>query len=456
MRAELAAAVRDGRLTPRRLVEESLQRIEKANTDLNAVVALRADEALAEADGHPRTGSLAGLPLLVKDLARTTGLPTTFGSHLYADAPPDTTDDTYVAKLKAAGAIVVGKTNTPAFGHTAVTTNQVFGPTRNPWNLDRSPGGSSGGSAAALAAGLAPLATTSDGGGSVRIPAALCGLVGYKPTNGAIGRGVLPRWLEFSSMGCTAATVADVLLEAQLTVGAVPGDVISLPATGVDLNPSLPARLVACPTLRAGADDVIATAFEQACRAIGADLGVSLDYVEQATTRECSRAWFTMATAELAQSLNQHRDRWDELESSLRLMVEIGAEIPTFDYLAAARQRWAECARVDALLGDDAVLLTPTVNARAWAPEGPLPTSAGGIDDSWIAVNTPDFNFTGHPAVNVPLGRDESGTPFGLQIVAPRCREGLAFGVAAAWERISPWPVVADGYDPFTVETLVG
>jgi Asp-tRNA(Asn)/Glu-tRNA(Gln) amidotransferase A subunit family amidase len=450
-RAKLAAAVRDGRITPRQLVEESLRRVEAANGDLNAVVSLRADAALAEADAHPRTGPLAGLPLLVKDLARTVGLPTTFGSHLYADAAPDEVDDLFVARLKRAGAIVVGKTNTPAFGHTGFTDNQVFGPTRNPWNLSRSPGGSSGGAGAALAAGLAPLATSSDGGGSVRIPAALCGLVGYKATNGAIGRGTLPRWLEFSSMGCTGSTVADVMLEASVVVGPAPGDVISIPADGVDLAPGLPSRLVACPTLRSGADEVIATAFSAAVEALGRELGVEVEHVESATSRECSRHWFTMATAELAQSLLEHRDRWSEFEPTLRQTVEIGAEVSTTDYIAAARERWTECARVDALLGADGVLLTPTVNACAWVPEGPLPNKAGGVDDTWIALNTADFNFTGHPAVNVPLGHDDVGVPFGLQIVAPRCRDGLAFGVAQRWERMHPWRAVAPGYEPFDI-----
>ena len=150
-----------------------------------------------------------------------------------------------------------------------------------------------------------------------------------------------------------------------------------------------------------------------------------------------------------AQSLVEVRDRWHEFEPTLRQMVEIGASVETFDYLAAARRRWAEAARVDELLGDFGVLLTPTVNAVAWVPEGPFPTRAGGVDDSWVAVNTSDFNFTGHPALNVPLGRDDSGVPFGLQIVAPRAREGLAFGLAQVWERIAPWPAAADGYDPF-------
>ena len=448
-RAQLAASVRASATTPRQLVEAALARIEAADPELNAVVALRADEALAEADSHPRTGALAGLPLLVKDLARTVGMRTTFGSHLYADAEPDTVDDIFVARLKAAGAIVVGKSNTPAFGHTAFTDNQVFGATRNPWNTTRSPGGSSGGSAAALAAGLVPLATTSDGGGSVRIPAALCGLVGYKATAGAIGRGAVPRWLEFSSMGCTGSTVADVLLEAQVVLGAAAGDLMSLPRQAIDLEPVLPSHLVACRTLRAGVDDVIGNAFDEACARLAGETGLELTVVEEATTQAAGKSWFVMATAELAQSLVDVRDRWNEFEPTLRQMVEIGASVESFDYIAAARQRWAECARVDALLGESGVLLTPTVNAVAWVPEGPLPTRAGGIDDSWVAVNTSDFNFTGHPALNVPLGRDDVGVPFGLQIVAPRCREGLAFGLAEVWERIAPWPEVAEGYEPF-------
>jgi Asp-tRNA(Asn)/Glu-tRNA(Gln) amidotransferase A subunit family amidase len=454
VRAELAAAVRDGRVTPRRLVEDALARIAEHDAELNAVVALRADEALAEADAHPRTGPLAGLPLLVKDLARTVGLTTTFGSPWYADAPPDTVDDLVVTRLKAAGAIVVGKTNSPAFGHTAFTDNKVFGPTRNPWNRDRSPGGSSGGSAAALAAGLVPLATSSDGGGSTRIPAALCGLVGYKPTAGALGRGVLPRWLEFSSMGCTGSTVADVLAEADVVLGAAPGDLMSLPRRAVDLAQRLPTRVVACRTLRGHVDDVIADAFEDAVAAIERELHLPVEHVDELTSRDCSQAWFTIATAELAQSLTEHRDRWPDLEPSLRQMLTLGADVSTFDYIAAARRRWSECAKVDALLRDGAVAAVPTTNAVAWAPEGPLPTSVGGVDASWAALNTPDFNFTGHPAVSVPLGRDNAGVPFGLQIVAPRCEDGLALGFAAAWEQRRPWPHVAAGYGEFGVEHL--
>ena len=177
MLEELATRVHNGSLHPTDLVEESLRRIESAS-HLNAVVDVYADEARAVAKSHPRIGPLAGLPVLVKDMARVKGHVTTSGSRLYVSGSADDTDDTVVERLRAAGAIVIGRTNSPEFGATAYTSNPVFGATRNPWNVDKAPGGSSGGSAAALAAGLSPLATTSDGGGSVRGPAAAVGRSG--------------------------------------------------------------------------------------------------------------------------------------------------------------------------------------------------------------------------------------------------------------------------------------
>ena len=240
---QLAAAVREKIVSPRDLVEESLRRIDAANGQLNAVVRLRAEAALEEADAlddKRRNGPLAGVPLLVKDLTDVAGLPTTYGSPLYADASPAAADASIVARLRAAGAIVVGKTNTPAFGWTAFTDNLVYGATRNPWNHDRAPGGSSGGSAAALAAGLAPLATTTDGGGSVRIPASMCGLVGYKPTIGVIGRDRAPRWMGFSTSGATNASVADAVLEMSVLAGPTGTDINELPPGAVALEPARP------------------------------------------------------------------------------------------------------------------------------------------------------------------------------------------------------------------------
>lgn len=446
---ELAGSVREGRVSPRELVDEALRRIEAS--DLGAVVALRGDEVRAEADASPRTGPLAGLPLLVKDLTRVAGMRTTLGSPLTGDAPIDEADDALVARLRAAGAIVVGKANTPAYGHTAVTTNPLFGPTRNPWNPARSPGGSSGGSAAALAAGLVPLATTTDGGGSVRIPASCCGLVGYKPTTGAIGRTGAPRWLDFSTSGCTGSSVADVLVEASVVVGGVAGDVLSFPAGTAATAPTPPSRLLACRSLRGGVDEAIGAAFDEASSALADELGAPLEVVGSVTGADAAMVWFTMACAELSQSLLHERDRWGELEPGLVLQLELGAMVSAADYIAARRRRYELCAAVDLALGSDAVLLTPTVNAPSWPADGPLPTRAGELEDPFAFTNTPDFNATGHPAVSVPLGRDADGVPFGLQVVSPRFRDDLALGVAETWERLASWPLVAPGCEPFGV-----
>jgi Asp-tRNA(Asn)/Glu-tRNA(Gln) amidotransferase A subunit family amidase len=456
MLERLAAAVREGQISPTELVERSLRRIEASHDDLNAVVALRADEALAEAAAHPRTGALAGLPLLVKDMARCKGMRTTFGSTLFADAPVDTVDDIVVARLRAAGAIVVGRTSSPAFGHAPFTSNLVHGSTRNPWNLQRSPGGSSGGSAAALAAGLAPLATTSDGGGSVRIPAALSGLVGYKPTMGAIGRNVLPRWIEFSTQGSTGATIADVVTEARVTHGPADGDWVSLPAGTVGLDPVRPTRVLACRTFRADVDPVVEAAYDRTLEVLAAE-GLRVEHVEAPSSPDAVVDWFMMSTAELAQSLLEYRDRWDELDETLRNQLAVGASITPEVYLSAQRRRHEWGARIDATLGSsgaaDAVLVLPTLNVQSWSPEGPPSESAGAVvGDATIATNTPELNATGHPAVSVPMGLDDAGVPMGLQVVAPRCRDALALGLAEVLERVQPWPLHAPGYQAFDAD----
>jgi Asp-tRNA(Asn)/Glu-tRNA(Gln) amidotransferase A subunit family amidase len=443
--SELAEGVRSKRVDPLDLVDESLSRIEASHTTLNAVTALRADEARAEARAHPRAGALAGLPVLVKDLARCRGMRTTLGSPLFADAAPDEVDDVVVARLKEAGAIVIGRSNTPAFGHAPFTTNPVFGATRNPWNPERSPGGSSGGSAAALAAALVPLATTSDGGGSVRIPASFCGLVGYKPSMGAIGRNVLPRWIGFSTMGATGRTVADVVLEASVILGPARGDFLSLPRGGVAFEPHQPARVFACRSFRSTVDPVIEAAFEDALASI-ARAGTTVERVDAPSDSSVAAAWFAISAAELAESLAGVRDQWDTFEPSLADMVLFGDRITAAQYIGATRYRHEVAARFDDLLGEDAVLVTPVANVQSWAPDGPLPTNA---DDPAVALNTPDINFTGHPAVSVPLGHDDAGVPFGLQVVAPRFADGLALGLAEVLERERPWPTVAPGYEPY-------
>ena len=448
MLTELAAAVRSGRISPIDLVEESLRRIE--GDAHNAVIRVEADSAREAALTHPRIGPLAGLPLLVKDLARCEGSVTTMGgSPFLLDDAPDQIDDVVVARLRAAGAIVLGRTNSPAYGHAAFTANRHFGATTNPWNPARSPGGSSGGSAAALAAGLAPLATTSDGGGSVRIPAAMCGLVGLKPTLGAVGRNVLPTWIEFSTQGATAATVADVVLQASIITGLAAGDWTSVPGGTCHLTPTRPARVLACRTFRAEVAPVVEAAFEATLDTLAAE-GLPVERVDAPSDNATFMAWLTIATAELAQRLAPERHRWDELDSSLVSLLQLGETVTNSDYIAAQRLRHEVGARIDDLLGTDAVLVLPTTNVESWSPAGPTTDHAGAVTgDPTLATNTADLNATGHPAVSVPMGSDEGGVPLGIQVVAPRFREGLALGVAQVLERAQPWPAVAPGFRPF-------
>jgi Asp-tRNA(Asn)/Glu-tRNA(Gln) amidotransferase A subunit family amidase len=239
---ELAAMIRQRELKPSELMAATIERIEQKNPKLNAFVALRTDAAMAEARAmddklarKEEIGPLAGLPLGVKDLEDAAGLPTTHGSVPFKDHLAKK-DSVQVARLKAAGAIVIGKTNAPEFGYTAFTKNVLFGPTRNPWNLERTPGGSSGGSSAAIAAGMVPLATGSDGGGSIRIPACYVGCYGLKPSFGRIPMDPalgMQQWNDTSVVGALTRTVRDTAIFMDVAMGYHPVDPDSLPHPGI-------------------------------------------------------------------------------------------------------------------------------------------------------------------------------------------------------------------------------
>src|SRR5947207_4386627 len=237
---EQAALIRSRKLSPLELVDTLLARIDKLNPRINAFVLINADQARREARAAERAvgkrgaklGPLHGVPFGVKDLVVTKGVRTTFGTPLYRDNVP-VEDAPMVARLQAAGAIMIGKTNTPTFGWLGATHNLLFGPTRNPWHLDRTPGGSSGGASAAVAAGLGPLAVGTDGGGSIRIPASFAGVVGYKPSYGRIPiYPAIAAW-SLSHIGPLTRTVADAALVLQVTAGPDERDPCSLPAADV-------------------------------------------------------------------------------------------------------------------------------------------------------------------------------------------------------------------------------
>lgn len=448
----LAGEVRDGRTTARELVDRSLDRIAAAG-DLNAVVALRAEAARAEADAVDAAaargkdlGPLAGLPVLAKDNDDVRGMRTTHGSRWFVDAAPAEHDGLTIGRLRAAGAVVVGKTNVPEFCIEGYTDNEVFGPTRNPWDLERSPGGSSGGSAAALAAGLAAIATGTDGGGSVRIPAAFCGLLGYKPTNGVIGRRVAPDWIDFSTDGLMATSSDDLRLLLDVVAGPVDGDPTALPTPLPAAAP--PERLVVAERT----DDLgplpaeVHEAFSASAERLADLLGVPVEHCAPGSFFpgwSPDEDWFVLASAEHASVFGRERIERDAdlLHPSAREFLQEGLAVTADAYLAARRRRYDAVARLDRLLGGAAALVTPTVAEAGWAPDGGR-TGLLGAESYSTAIQ----NVTGLPAISLPGPPLADGMPFGLQVTMPRWADRALLEVAARWEAAFPWPRTAPGY----------
>lgn len=460
--ARASQAVRERRVAAVELVEESLRRIAAAR-ELNAVVALRADEALAEAralDDAPRpdpaAAPLLGLPLLVKDIEDAAGLPTTFGSLLHAAAAPAKRDGVVSARLRAAGAVLLGKTNVPEFAFEGYTDNRLFGPTRNPWAPAWSPGGSSGGSAAALAAGLVPLATATDVGGSIRIPAATCGLIGLKPTSGLIGRDPMLASLELNNHGPLAWTVADTALLLEILSGPTAGDPGALPPWR-PAGRRLPRRVVAAPRLAPGPTlpPTVERCFGAALRVVEDGIGLPVEPVDARDVFPSAydpANWFRLVGVEQAWALGRQviEGRHGELDPVFARHMRRALEIGIDEYLAARRARLRHAVELDDLLDGGTVLLTPTLTVEGWLADGRLPGAAEpGLPSE--AFNTEPANLTGHPALSLPAGRHASGLPFGLQVIGPRFGEDLLLGFAEAWESASPWAQLADGHAAWQV-----
>lgn len=463
--AELATAVRARSVSAAHLVETSLERIAGA-ADLNAVVALRPTAALLEAEeidvavrGGSDPGPLAGLPLLVKDIERAAGLPTTYGSVIRANDGLAVADGVVAGQLRRAGAILVGKTNVPEFAFEGYTANRVFGPTRNPWQPALSPGGSSGGSAAALAAGLAPLVTATDVGGSIRIPAALCGLVGLKPTAGLIGRDPDLASLDLNNHGPLTTTVADARLLLELLRGPTPGDFGSLPRSPVDQR-AMPARILVAERFVPGPPlpDSVSTAFRAAADDLARAVGARMQTLESSDLFPGgfdAGDWFRIVGVEQAHALGR-----DAIEANAELFDPVffgymqEALAVTADAYAGARSRRSRYAGdLDVLLDNDAVLAIATLTVDGWSADGRLT----GRDDpglpNWV-FNTEPPNLTGHPAISLPAGHLPNGLPFGLQLVGPRFSDWLLLDIAAMWEAARPWPLAAPGYPPFTLSAM--
>jgi Asp-tRNA(Asn)/Glu-tRNA(Gln) amidotransferase A subunit family amidase len=212
----------------------------------------------------------------------------------------------------------------------------------------------------------------------------------------------------------------------------------------------MPTRVLACRTFRSDVDPEIEENFENTLMALERS-GVQVERIDSPSNNETIWNWYVISTAELTQSLRHEEHRWDQLTDYVQAQLKFGSTVTIDQYITAQRKRHDASARFDDLLTAGTVIVTPTANARSWPAEGPLPTRAGTTDDPMITLNTPDNNYTGHPAVSVPMGLDNHGVPCGMQVIAPRFHDGLALGLAVHLEKIQPWSLTAPGYTPFSL-----
>ena len=451
----LARAVRERRITATALAVSSIERLEGAVV-LNVLAEEIFDEALEAADridrGETNSGALLGIPTLIKDLEDLAGHPTKKGSLALRDAPPAVANGVVPSRLLAAGAVVVGKSTLPEFAIEGYTANLLTGVTRNPWNLDYSPGGSSGGSAAAVAAGLVGIATATDGGGSIRIPASLCGLVGLKPTNGAIGRWPAPDWIDYSTDGPFATSSDDLRLLFQVMRGPIAGDPTSPPRLAPE-SPPVRHLLAAERTSPFGPlSPVVTQLFREAVGAFAARFRLPVTWLEPTSVFEDGDPdldWFTVTAPEHASVFGREwlLEHMNEFHVATQEFLGAGLDVSIDEYLAARRRRYLYVRRLDQLLEGGGLLLTPTVAAEGWLADGRMSES---VDVHGLApevYSTALQNITGHPALTVPFGHLPSGLPFGLQATAERYHDERLLDVAAIFESEYPWRRTAPNYD---------
>ncbi len=452
-----AEHVRGGEVRPLELVEAAIERIERVNPQLNAVVTPMYEQARAAAQSS-RSGPFAGVPFLLKDLlAAYGGVRMTLGATLFREFVPDH-DSELVARLKRAGLIILGKTNTPELGLVPTTEPRLFGPTRNPWDPTRTPGGSSGGSAAAVAARMVPMAHGNDGGGSIRIPASCCGLFGLKPT-----RARNPLGPDFGDLmsglvveHALTRSVRDSARLLDATAGPDVGDPYWAPPPSRPYAEEVgtePGRLRIAHTTHAPFDepvhpDCVRAAHEAAT--LCAELGHEI--VEAAPTFDAERTtrWFTVVwaagcvqTLEAAARQSGQRLKRRHMEPFTWALYEWGRRVSAADYLLSLQGLQRLARRLERFMTDYDVWLTPTLAQ----PPLPLGTLQGGYLDLVKSFRralafvpfTPLANVTGAPAMSVPLHWNSDGLPVGVQFTARFGDEGTLFRLAAQLEAARPW-----------------
>jgi aspartyl-tRNA(Asn)/glutamyl-tRNA(Gln) amidotransferase subunit A len=451
--------VRDGEASARELVQRSLDAVAEIQGTLNAFVHVDAEGALAAADDVDRAraageplGPLAGVPFGVKDLEDCIGMPTRRGSRWYADARPATRDDIHVERFRAAGAIPIGKTATPEFGAFGYTASPLTGVTRNPWNPERTPGGSSGGTAAAVSAGAIPFGTASDGGGSIRGPGASCGLPGLKPTYGRVPTFGVTRHAGNAVNFALATTVADTALLFDLAVGPDMRDRTSSPPPDISYAEAIERLDVAGLRAAWSADlgfvttDPEVVAITERAAATLVDAAALIDTGLDVRFDDFIRIYGFMESADQFVDVpDDWEDRLDELDP-----LVVGGwrrnrtvTLPQFAKVEKARRSLE--LQVAELFDDVDVLLTPTNPCAPFAAEGPMPTEIAGqrCHAGTAALLTMFANVANLPSITVPAGLTADGLPVGLMITTARHREDQCLRLARIFEHAAPWPLHA-------------
>ena len=482
----MAAAVRSGEVSPQELLQACEERVRTHNPRLNAVIveafdAAREELALRRRAGTEREGALAGVPVLVKDLVSSVrGLTTWHGNRLLQRAMgPADHDSEFIRRLRATGALIVGKTNTPEFGLVPYTEPLLTGPTRNPWDLTRTPGGSSGGSGAAVAARLVPLASGGDGGGSIRIPASCCGLFGLKPTRGRVPAGpdLGALWSGFAIEHALTRSVRDSALLLDAVSGADTGAPYAAPAQvrpfvqEVQADPGR-LRVGVCtePWLGHAVAPECLQAVEEAAtllRELGHEVFETALPIAGTAFAE---AFLTVlagnvrAEIEEAAAVARRHARRQDFEAATWAMGMMGRAFRADEFVAAERELQRTARAIGRCFEDLDVLLTPTLSGPP-PPIGSLqPTAAerrqlavmGWLDQPWLLraagalqqmagkvfdfiPYTPPFNVTGQPAMSVPLHWSAAGLPIGVQVVGRFGDEATLLRLAGQLERARPW-----------------
>jgi Asp-tRNA(Asn)/Glu-tRNA(Gln) amidotransferase A subunit family amidase len=454
---QLARMIASKKIKPTEVMEAILARIEKLNLKINAFCTLALDSAMAEArradrKAHRGTarGPLFGVPVSIKDLIYTKGLRTTFGSRMHEHFIP-AQDEVVVERLKAAGAILVGKTNTSEFGYKAVTDSLLWGITRNPWNLEMTPAGSSGGAAAAVASGMGPLAVGSDGGGSIRAPASFCGIFGLKTSRGRIPLyPLLPGWetldRRVAHLGPLTRTVADAALMMDVMAGPDDRDPLSLPegktAFRRDLKKGVRTLRIAwsADLGHVVAEPRVKEAGESAAR-VFSELGARVEEA-QLDFPSLHDAFQILFGADSAGAIGGRLEEWrDRLDRGLVSLTEIGLKASAADYVRAVNRTHLLWEKLQPFFEKYDLLLTPTLPVTPFPVGIDWPREVAGQKVhplNYLAFTYP-FNLTGQPAASVPCGWTGDGLPIGLQIVGKRFADITVLRAAAAFEEARPW-----------------